>query len=510
MLDCIQFKYKIEKTCINMPEVFPCSIRVIDVARLDRRSFVRYASYMMLANMRVPRATSHLHISGTCGLLKPNVRRMGAAPLQVVANHQVVANQLVSSKDHSHMQLLKDTISTEWSKLLRRTAACFLGGILVLGSLNPCPAYAHNESVPLAQAWNVGSSVQAKPVFLESKEPSPSADDFSADELATIRLFQRNTPTVVNISNIVNAREPFSMNVMQLPQGQGSGFIWDQQGHIVTNFHVIRGASQLRVALIDQSVYPAKVIGGDPSKDIAVLQLEAPPEILRELKPVTLGRSDALFVGQKVFAIGNPFGLDHSLSAGLISGLNRELSAEGGPSLRNTIQTDASINPGNSGGVLLDSKGRVIGINTAIADPSGKGASSGIGFAIPIDTVKGLVDQILKYGRVIRPVLGITIAPPQALRQLGMQGVLVLSVPKDSPAFNAGMQGISRDSYGRLVIGDVIVGINGKSVRKEGDLFDVLDSCKVGDTVQVDVLRHGSEKKTFRVTLKERSIGVSE
>jgi S1-C subfamily serine protease len=293
---------------------------------------------------------------------------------------------------------------------------------------------------------------------------------------------------VVNIANIVQAQNPFSMDIMSMPQGQGTGFVWDASGHIVTNFHVIRGASEVRVALIDQSVYPAKIIGGDASKDIAVLQLVAPPEVLRNLKPVSLGQSSTLFVGQKVLAIGNPFGLDHTLTSGIISGLNRQL-ATGVNNLRNVIQTDAAINPGNSGGPLLDSKGRLIGINTAIADPSGKGSSSGVGFAIPIDDVKGLVDQILKFGRVVRPLLGVTIAPPQALRQLGLQGVLVLDVSPGSPAGKAGLVGISKDRFGRVVLGDVIVGIKGEPVRKEADLFDVLDHCKIGERVEVEVLR---------------------
>jgi S1-C subfamily serine protease len=238
---------------------------------------------------------------------------------------------------------------------------------------------------------------------------------------------------------------------------------------------------------------------------VAVLKLEAPAEVIAELKPVVVGQSSGLLVGQRVLAIGNPFGLDHTLTAGIISGLNRELATGSGPSLRNVIQTDAAINPGNSGGPLLDSRGRLIGINTAIADPSGKGSSSGIGFAVPIDSIKGIVDQILRHGRVVRPVLGVALAPPQALRQQGQEGVLVLDVPLGSPAAKAGMQGISKDSFGRVVIGDVIVGFNGTVIRSEGDLFDVLDSCKVGDTVEVDVLRRGQNRVTLTVKLAERA-----
>ncbi|DBA95291.1 TPA: Protease Do-like 1, chloroplastic, variant 2 [Trebouxia sp. C0006] len=236
------------------------------------------------------------------------------------------------------------------------------------------------------------------------------------------------------------------MDSQKVPQGMGSGFFWDDKGHIVTNFHVIKGAADIKVALIDQSVWSAKLIGGDPDKDIAVLQLECETSKIEELKPISLGQSSNLLVGQKVYAIGNPFGLDHTLTQGIVSGVGRELNTPGarGVPIRNVIQTDAAINPGNSGGVLLDSKGRLIGINTAIADPTGRGASSGVGFAIPVDSVKGLVDQILKFGRVIRPVLGITIAPPQTVRQLGLDGVLVLEAPSGSPANQAGIKGTFR------------------------------------------------------------------
>ncbi|KAK9820272.1 hypothetical protein WJX72_008397 [[Myrmecia] bisecta] len=347
------------------------------------------------------------------------------------------------------------------------------------------------------------------PATQEMKMPERTEEtvsELSADELSAVRLFQDNTPTVVNIANIGERQNYLRMDVQKIPQGMGSGFVWDTKGHIVTNFHVIKGAADVKVALIDQSVYPATLVGGDPDKDVAVLQLQAPPEKLRELKPVSLGNSSRLLVGQKVFAIGNPFGLDHTLTQGIVSGLGRELATPGyrGVPIRNVIQTDAAINPGNSGGVLLDSKGRLIGINTAIADPSGRGASSGVGFAIPIDTVTGLVEQILTYGRVVRPVLGITIAPPQAVSQLGLEGVLVLDVPEGSPASKAGFKGTFRDGGGRLVLGDIITGIDGRPVKVQKDLFEILDDCKVGQKIEVDVLREGRQRKV-PVTLGERS-----
>lgn len=300
------------------------------------------------------------------------------------------------------------------------------------------------------------------------------------------------------------------MDVMKIPRGQGSGFVWDTKGHIVTNFHVVRGAAEVRVAMYDQQVYKATMVGGDPTKDIAVLKLDAPPEILRDLKPIVLGHSSNLLVGQKIFAIGNPFGLDHTLTQGIISGLNRQLSGYGaGPSLRNVIQTDAAINPGNSGGPILDSRGRLVGISTAIADPTGKGGSSGVGFAIPVDSVKGLVQQILTFGRVVRPVLGISLGPSQALRQFGLQGVMVLDVPNGSPAAQAGLQGVSRDAFGRVRLGDIIVGFDGKQVNDEGDLFDALDTSHVGQKVTLDVLREGTRKATVSVVLGERAADLA-
>jgi len=235
----------------------------------------------------------------------------------------------------------------------------------------------------------------SKPSTQEMQMPQGNPGDLDAAELASVRLFQQNTPSVVNISNIreVRARQGRygAMDIVKMPVGAGSGFIWDTKGHIVTNNHVIQGADDVQVALIDQSVYNAKVVGGDADKDVAVLQLlDVPPEKLKQLKPVTLGTSSTLLVGQRVFAIGNPFGLDHTLTQGIVSGVGREIQTPGPRQVpvRNVIQTDAAINPGNSGGVLLDSRGRLIGINTAIADPSGRGANSGVGFAIPIDAVK--------------------------------------------------------------------------------------------------------------------------
>eukprot|EP00270_Netrium_digitus_P009637 TRINITY_DN2939_c0_g1_i1.p1 TRINITY_DN2939_c0_g1~~TRINITY_DN2939_c0_g1_i1.p1 ORF type:complete len:550 (+),score=101.32 TRINITY_DN2939_c0_g1_i1:63-1652(+) len=319
------------------------------------------------------------------------------------------------------------------------------------------------------------------------------------DELATIQLFKESTPAVVYITNLAVRRDVFTLDVMEVPQGSGSGFVWDLDGHIVTNYHVIRGASDLRVTLGDQSVYEAVVVGFDQDKDVAVLYIDAPK---LKLHPLPVGSSSNLMVGQKVFAIGNPFGLDHTLTTGVISGLRREISsAATGRPIQDVIQTDAAINPGNSGGPLLDSSGNLIGINTAIYSPSG--ASSGVGFSIPVDTVSGIVEQIVKFGKVTRPVLGISFAPEQAVEQLGVQGVLVLDAPPSGPAGKAGLRATKRDSYGRLVLGDIIVGINGQPVKAGSDLYKILDRCKVGETVIVEVLR-GDQTIAVDVTLEAK------
>ncbi|KAL3346866.1 hypothetical protein AABB24_025354 [Solanum stoloniferum] len=316
------------------------------------------------------------------------------------------------------------------------------------------------------------------------------------DELATVRLFQENTPSVVYITNLASRQDMFTLDVFEVPQGSGSGFVWDKNGNIVTNYHVIRGASDLRVTLADQTTYDAKVVGFDQDKDVAVLHIDAPKD---KLRPIPIGVSADLLVGQKVFAIGNPFGLDHTLTTGVI---RREInSAATGRPIQDVIQTDAAINPGNSGGPLLDSSGNLIGINTAIYSPSG--ASSGVGFSIPVDTVSGIVDQLVQFGKVTRPILGIKFAPDQSVEQLGVTGVLVLDAPPNGPAGKAGLLPTKRDSYGRLILGDIITSINGKKVSNGTDLYRILDQCKVGEKVIVEVLR-GDQKEKIPVLLEPK------
>lgn len=317
------------------------------------------------------------------------------------------------------------------------------------------------------------------------------------DEVQTVELFKKNTPSVVYITNLAVRRDAFTLDMLEIPQGAGSGFVWDKAGHVVTNYHVVKGASDVQVTMSGGKEYEAAVVGYDADKDIAVLLIDNDGE---DLRPMDVGTSSDLLVGQRVYAIGNPFGLDHTLTMGVISGTGREInSGINGRPIQDVIQTDAAINPGNSGGPLLDSRGELIGINTAIYSPSG--ANTGVGFAIPVDIVRSSVEQIIRYGRVVRPVVGISFAPDAAVEQLGVRGVLVLDARKGGPAAKAGIKGTSRDDYGRLVLGDIIVAFNGAPVKTASDLYRNLDKCKVGETVGMQVLR-GSGKEDVEVTLE--------
>jgi S1-C subfamily serine protease len=318
----------------------------------------------------------------------------------------------------------------------------------------------------------------------------------TAGERATVELFQRAAPSVVFITSLSVRRSPFRFDLTQIPRGSGSGFVWDEAGHVVTNFHVIQGGDAARVTLADQTTWDATVVGASPEKDLAVLKIGAPAERLHAL-PV--GRASDLLVGQQVFAIGNPFGLDHTLTTGVISALGREIESAARIPIRDVIQTDAAINPGNSGGPLLDSSGRLIGVNTAIYSPSG--AYAGIGFAIPVDTVQWVVPDLIQHGRVIRPSLGVQIASQQVTRQLGITGALILEVLPGSSAERAGLRPTVRDERGRLVLGDVIVAIDGEPIRDFGDLLLVLEQHDAGDAVRVTV-RRGDREREVKVTLQ--------
>jgi S1-C subfamily serine protease len=311
--------------------------------------------------------------------------------------------------------------------------------------------------------------------------------ELGADEKSTIDLFQKASGSVVYISTSKRVLDPWTRNVFSIPRGTGSGFVWDERGHIVTNFHVVAGASEARVRMNDGRDSIATMVGASPAHDLAVLRVN----VSASCGPVPIGTSHDLRVGQRVFAIGNPFGLDWTLTTGIISALDRSLPAEDGHNLiEHLIQTDAAINPGNSGGPLLDSAGRLIGVNAAIFSPSG--ASAGVGFAVPVDTVNRVVPQLIATGKYARPSLGIEVDEGlnrRATERLGVDGVLVLRVTPRSNAEAAGLQGVRFGPNGTVVPGDIIVGVDGKSVQTVAQLFARLDDHQVGDTVRVRVLR---------------------
>ena len=312
-----------------------------------------------------------------------------------------------------------------------------------------------------------------------------------SDERSTINLFRQASPSVVNITTIGVERDLFTLNLYQIPQGTGSGFVWDINGDIITNFHVIQNADSAQVTLADQSNWKARVVGVAPDKDLAVLRIDAPANRLR---PIPIGTSKDLQVGQSVYAIGNPFGLDQTLTTGVISALNREIESVTRRPIQGVIQSDAAINPGNSGGPLLDSAGRLIGVNTAIYSPSG--ASVGIGFAIPVDTVNRIVPELIRSGKIIRPGLGIQIADDQIAQRLGVTGILVVDVARGSAAAKAGIQPTRRDAEGRLRLGDIITALDGKKVESPNDLYLLLEKYKIGDAVNISILRNGKTVET--------------
>jgi S1-C subfamily serine protease len=300
---------------------------------------------------------------------------------------------------------------------------------------------------------------------------------------------------VVHVTSLALRRDRMTMDVTEIPQGTGSGFVWDQDGHIVTNFHVVQEAERASVTLNDGSTYPATLVGVAPDKDLAVLHIDAPPS---KLLPLPIGQSANLRVGQKVLAIGNPFGLDQTLTTGVISGLGREIKSVTQRPIYDVIQTDASINPGNSGGPLLDSSGRLIGINTAIYSPSG--ANAGIGFAVPVDTINAIVPQLLTSGKVTRPALGINILNDQIASQYKIDGVVILQVMPGGAADKAGIVG-AKSMGGAVTPGDIIVGIDNVEIHRSSDLFKAMDTHKVGDVIDV-VVENAGKRRTVKVTLQ--------
>jgi S1-C subfamily serine protease len=307
------------------------------------------------------------------------------------------------------------------------------------------------------------------------------------DERNTIEIVKKNKNSVVYVTNIQLVRDFWYGSEEKMPRGSGSGFVWDDKGHIVTNFHVIEDGVEFLVTLPNQEQRQAKLVGKEESKDIAVLELQGSPN---GLSPITPGSSRDLLVGQKVVAIGNPFGFDYTVTKGIVSALGRKILGAGGVSIPNMIQTDASINPGNSGGPLLNSSGELIGMNTMIVSPSG--ASSGVGFAVPVDIIKKTVPELIRYGKVQHPGLGVTFLPDQYARRAEVVGVVIMEVQTGSAAYEAGLRGLSRDRYGRTYINDVITAVDKTAVKSYDDLFSALENYKIGDTITLTVVR--SEK----------------
>ena len=309
-------------------------------------------------------------------------------------------------------------------------------------------------------------------------------------ETATIELFEETAPSVCFINTSKMRQQSYwSRNVFEVPAGSGSGFIWDKDGSIVTNYHVVEGASSITVTLSDMTTWDAELVGKEPNKDLAVLKITAPARVLT---PIKVGQSDGLKVGQSVFAIGNPFGLDQTLTKGIISALGREIKAANGVPIKDVIQTDAAINPGNSGGPLLDTSGRLIGVNTMIYSPSG--ASAGIGFSIPVDEVNYVVSDIIKYGEVRKPFIGVALIPTKNTRNAGIVGALIGSVNENGPASRAGLRETYRNERGQIELGDIIIGINNISIESNNDLFLALEQFSPGDKVSILYSRNGKEK----------------
>lgn len=372
-----------------------------------------------------------------------------------------------------------------------------------------------SSSAAFASSWQqlAVSSLAAAAIALGGAPLAAPAVDLStpisalqAQEKTVETLFDKATPSVVYVQTFVEKTDRRTLNAVEVPQGTGSGFVWRGDGYICTNFHVIKGAQGAKVVVTGDkgrtTTYDAKLVGYNPDKDVAVLKIDTKAQ----LTPLPLGDSAPLRVGATTLAIGNPFGLDHTLTVGVVSGLGREVTSPSGRPITNVIQTDAAINPGNSGGALLDSSGKLVGMNTAIYSPSG--ASAGIGFAIPVDTLKYQVETIIKDGKVERPALGVSYLSAGQARSLGVgRGVLVLDVPNGSPASKAGLLGSYRRDDGRVVLGDVITGINNDEVDSDLDLFRAIDKYAPGEKITV-VTQRLVEGSDGQLTAQEKRLSL--
>lgn len=334
-------------------------------------------------------------------------------------------------------------------------------------------------------------------------EPAGISDPQTVtDEQNNIEVYRSMSPGVAFIRTS-SYQEDWFGNVQE-GRGSGSGSVIDAQGHILTNAHVVDGAGvKVTVSLGGDKVYPATVVGADRDTDLAVLKIEPPRD--HALTIVPFGNSDQLVVGQKVLAIGNPFGLDRTLTTGVISGLQRPIRGISGTPIEGAVQTDASINPGNSGGPLLDSRGRMIGINSQIYSQSG--GSVGVGFAVPVNIAKRIVPQLIQFGEVRRPKLGVGTRSISELREQGVRlpvesGLLIINVYQGTGASQAGLRGTSQTNYGEISLGDIIVSIDGDKMNDPDDLYKTLDKKQIGDTVSVEIIRDG-RRTTVPVRLQQ-------
>ena len=349
-------------------------------------------------------------------------------------------------------------------------------------------------------AWAVRPGAAAtmepgSPAIVAPASDGEPANALLATEAATIDLFEAASRSVVCIRTFSRHVEEAAGAVHELPLGAGSGFVWDRQGHVVTNFHVIDGAEQVEVALADHSHWRARLVGLAPELDLAVLRIDAPAE---RLVPLPVGDSTRLRVGQTVLAVGNPFGFDHTLTTGIVSALGRTVDSPSGARIHDVVQTDAAINPGNSGGPLIDSRGRLVGVNTAIYGTSG--SSAGVGFAIPAAAVVRAVPLLVRHGHIVRPSLGFELAPDALPEALGLAGALVLSVDEGSEAARLGVTGTRRSTPGGWVAGDLVEAIGGHAIRSSGELLDWLETRQAGETVTLDLYR-GGERRTISLVL---------
>jgi S1-C subfamily serine protease len=368
--------------------------------------------------------------------------------------------------------------------------------LLFLGSLAVGVILGLVVSIGLQRALSPASPAPEADPAAAQPRPPVARPDLDPDERHTIGLFKEASRSVAFITTQVQQVDFWTRNVFEVPKGTGSGFVWDDRGHVVTNFHVVQDADTAKVT-IGVAEYEATIVGFARDQDVAVLKIAAPRE---KLAPIRVGTSADLQVGQKVYAIGNPFGLDFTLTTGIVSALGRTIQGVSGATIFDVIQTDAAINPGNSGGPLLDSAGRLIGVNTAIYSPSG--ASAGIGFAVPADTVTRIVPELIAHGRVIRPILGVDLDErfsAYVTRRLGVEGVLIRGVARGGGAAEAGLQGTTVDRRGTVVPGDVVQEIDGKPVKSTSDLLGRLGSYRPGDTVTLTVWR---DEKTRKVRVR--------